>query len=137
MFISHAHEDKPVFVKAFVDALIERHVSVWYDSYDIRIGEPFWDRIFRALQRARFVVVVLSKSMLKSTGVQEELRYAHLENLDRVKILPILIDNTPFDSLPPSLRSRHILRFPQAVSGSEFFSSVDDLVRQMRDLVNA
>jgi hypothetical protein len=123
-------------VDTFVDALIERQVSVWYDSYDIRVGEPFWDRIFRALQRARFVIVVLSKNMLHSPGVLEELRYAHLENLDRVKILPILIDDTPFESLPPELRSRHIIQFPQATSGVDFLSSVDDLVRQMRELAS-
>jgi serine/threonine protein kinase len=136
VFISHAHQDKLSFVDAFVKALIARHVSVWYDSYDIRVGEPFWDRIFRALERARFVVVVLSRNVLSSAGVLEELRYAHLDNLDRVKVLPILIDDTAFESLPPSLRSRRILRFPSTAGEIEFSSSVDEFVRQMRELAD-
>jgi serine/threonine protein kinase len=134
VFISHAHDDKLAFVDSFVKALTQRSVSVWYDSFAIRVGEPFWDRIFTGLQQARFVIVVLSHNAISSSGVREELRYAHLENVDRVKILPILIDETKFESLPPSLRSRQILRFPRATSGGAFQSAVDDLVKQMRDL---
>jgi len=77
---------------------------------------------------------VLSRSMMQSLAVSEELRYAQLQNLDRVKVLPILIDDTKFEALPPSLRSRHVLRFPPAAAGIKFLSCVDDLIRQMRAL---
>lgn len=133
VFVSHSHHDKEEFVAVFVEALVARGVSVWYDMHDIKVGEPFWDRIFRALQTARFVVAVVSKHLLESRGALEELRFAHLENLDQVKILPILIDHTPVDALPPMLRSRQVMRFP-GVEDPRFFSTVDEFVRQMRSL---
>lgn len=68
VFVSHAHQDKHSFVDAFVQALIARRVSVWCDSHDIRVGELFWDRIFRALESARFVVVVLCRNVLGSAA---------------------------------------------------------------------
>jgi serine/threonine protein kinase len=136
IFVSHCHGDKTRFADPFVKALVSRGVNVWYDSRNLRVGEPFWDRIGTALDRSEFVVVVLSKLSVRSSGVNEELRIARLQNLSRVKILPVVIDGLDINLLPPDLRARQILRFPLASAKRSFGIAVDDLIRQIRELAS-
>ena len=111
IFISHSHLDKVPFVKKFVALLEKKNVPFWLDEKDVKVGEPFWERIGDAIETSDFVVVILSKNSIKSLGVAEELRTAQLYNLKKVKILPIRIDSLSFEKMPIQLRSRHILDF--------------------------
>ena len=134
VFISHSHADKKRFVESFVNALISRGLNIWYDSRDLRVGESFWDRIGTEVDRSMFVIVVLSKNSLRSAGVGEELRIARLQNVSRVKVLPILIDELPIESLPPDLRARQVLRFPLPSARRGFETALEGLVRDIKEL---
>ena len=111
IFISHSHLDKTPFVKKFTALLEKKNIPFWLDEKDLKIGEPFWERISDAIESSDFVVVILSKNSINSLGVAEELRTAQLYNLKKVKILPIRIDSLPFEKMPIQLRSRQILDF--------------------------
>jgi hypothetical protein len=62
VFISHASEDKDAVVRPLAHALRERGLGVWYDEFELRIGDSLRRKIDRGLIASRFGVVVLSPS---------------------------------------------------------------------------
>ena len=64
VFISHASEDKNEIVRPLAHALREAGLSVWYDEFELRIGDSLRRKIDSGLARSRFGIVVLSKSFL-------------------------------------------------------------------------
>ncbi|WP_420608251.1 DUF1883 domain-containing protein [Novosphingopyxis sp.] len=62
VFISHASEDKDDVVRPLANALKAGGLSVWYDEFELRIGDSLRRKIDRGLAGSRFGVVVLSKS---------------------------------------------------------------------------
>ncbi|MGA2704441.1 MAG: toll/interleukin-1 receptor domain-containing protein [Isosphaeraceae bacterium] len=75
IFISHASEDKDDFVRPLAQALIKVGVSVWYDEYEIQVGDSIRAKVDEGLSRSRFGVVVLSPSFFAKakTWPQREL----------------------------------------------------------------
>lgn len=59
-FVCHASNDKPTFVAPFVEALIRKGMTVWYDEYDITIGDDLLAKINDGLANSDFGIVVLS-----------------------------------------------------------------------------
>ena len=62
VFISHATEDKDEVVRPLAAALVEEDLRVWYDEFELRIGDSLRRKIDKGLSRSRFGVVVLSHS---------------------------------------------------------------------------
>ncbi len=62
VFISHASEDKEEVVRPLANALRSAGLSVWYDEFELRIGDSLRRKIDRGLANSRFGVVVLSQS---------------------------------------------------------------------------
>lgn len=60
VFISHASEDKEEVVRPLATALQASGLNVWYDEFELRIGDSLRKRIDRGLSHSRFGVVVLS-----------------------------------------------------------------------------
>jgi hypothetical protein len=61
-FICHSSEDKAEVVKPLADALRERGVTVWYDEFELKIGDSLRRKIDEGIRSSRFGVVVLSPS---------------------------------------------------------------------------
>jgi hypothetical protein len=62
VFISHASEDKDEVARPLAEALQDGGLRVWYDEFELRIGDSLRRKIDKGLARSRFGVVVLSKS---------------------------------------------------------------------------
>jgi hypothetical protein len=62
VFISHASEDKDEVVRPLALALQQGGLSVWYDEFELRIGDSLRRKIDKGLGASRFGVVVLSKA---------------------------------------------------------------------------
>ncbi|MCB1327327.1 MAG: DUF1883 domain-containing protein [Spirochaetales bacterium] len=62
VFISHASEDKHAIVRPLAHALKEHGLRVWYDEFELRIGDSLRRKIDAGLARSRFGLVVLSRS---------------------------------------------------------------------------
>lgn len=60
VFVSHASEDKEDVARPLVMALRERGVKVWFDEFELRIGDSLRRKIDRGLASSRFGLVVLS-----------------------------------------------------------------------------
>jgi hypothetical protein len=62
VFISHATEDKGGIVRPLAHALRERDLRVWYDEFELRIGDSLRRKIDAGIARSKFGVVVLSSA---------------------------------------------------------------------------
>lgn len=74
VFISHASEDKDAVVRSLAHALDEDHgLRVWYDEFELRIGDSLRRKIDAGIARSRFGVVVLSQAFFAKNWSQYEL----------------------------------------------------------------
>ncbi|MCG8605092.1 DUF1883 domain-containing protein [bacterium] len=73
VFISHASEDKDSIVRALADALVAENLRVWYDEFELRIGDSLRRKIDLGLAKSRVGLVVLSKSFMSKGWTNYEL----------------------------------------------------------------
>lgn len=73
VFISHASDDKDEVVRPLAEALKEGGLAVWYDEFELRIGDSLRQKIDRGLAKSRFGVVVLSKDFFRKGWPNYEL----------------------------------------------------------------
>jgi len=73
VFISHASEDKDEVVRPLAHALKSSGLKVWYDEFELRIGDSLRRKIDKGLARSRFGVVVLSRSFFQKGWPNYEL----------------------------------------------------------------
>jgi hypothetical protein len=73
VFISHATEDKDEIVRPLANALVSAGLRVWYDEFELRIGDSLRRKIDSGLARSRFGIVVLSHSFFAKNWTQYEL----------------------------------------------------------------
>lgn len=90
VFISHATEDKDEVVRPLANALVGEGLRVWYDEFELRIGDSLRRKIDSGLARSRFGVVVLSHSFFAKNWPQYELDGLEtLEMTGKQVILPL------------------------------------------------
>lgn len=70
VFISHATEDKEEIVRPLATALVVRGLRVWYDEFELRIGDSLRRKIDAGLANSRFGVVVLSPNFFAKNWPQ-------------------------------------------------------------------
>ena len=73
VFISHASEDKDGVVRPLAHALQHSGLRVWYDEFELRIGDSLRRKIDIGLTRSRFGVVVLSRAFFAKGWTNYEL----------------------------------------------------------------
>lgn len=73
VFISHAAEDKDVIVRPLAHALQNRELVVWYDEFEMRVGDSLRRKIDEGIARSRFGIVVLSQAFFAKSWPQYEL----------------------------------------------------------------
>ena len=90
VFISHASEDKDDFVRPFATLLREKGLLVWYDEFELKIGDKLRRKIDEGLSASRYGIVVLSNSFFRKEWPQKELDGLFaIEDGGRDVILPI------------------------------------------------
>jgi len=94
VFISHASEDKDRFVRPLAEALRNRGVTVWYDEWELEVGDSLVEKINDGLSRARYGVVVLSPGFFSRNWPKAELDSLAAQELreGRRSLLPIWLD---------------------------------------------
>lgn len=73
VFISHATEDKDEIVRPLAHALHDEGLSVWFDEFELKVGDSLRRKIDYGLANSRFGVVVLSKAFFAKNWAQYEL----------------------------------------------------------------
>lgn len=73
VFISHASEDKDEIVRPLANALVDKGIKVWYDEFEMKIGDSLRRKIDKGLANSRFGIVVISKDFIKKGWTNYEL----------------------------------------------------------------
>lgn len=73
VFISHASEDKDEVVRPLAHELQNAGLKVWYDEFELKIGDSLRRKIDKGLATSKFGVVVLSKDFLGKGWTNYEL----------------------------------------------------------------
>lgn len=73
VFISHASEDKDAVVRPLATALQNKGIRVWYDEFEMRIGDSLRRKIDQGLANSRFGIVVISSFFVKKGWTNYEL----------------------------------------------------------------
>ena len=100
VFLSHASSDKP-FVRRLSGRLRKAGVEVWLDERQLLVGDSLPEKVFKGVDEARAVIVVISATSVQSKWMHNELRAAIQRMIDGMcRVIPVLIDSI---DLPPEL----------------------------------
>ena len=89
-FICHASEDKGAFVRPLANALKKMGFRIWYDEFELRVGDKLHQSIDKGLSVSRYGVVVLSKAFFDKNWPRYELDGLAAREIEGEKvILPI------------------------------------------------
>lgn len=112
LFISYASEDKENFVRPLAEALKRQGLKVWFDEYEIRIGDSLRQRIDQGLIHSQYGLVVISPTFFEKQWTQYELDgLLARQNAGERIVLPILYQLTPHELLqrcPPLAGIAHL-----------------------------
>lgn len=90
VFISHASEDKKEFVATLADTLTRFGIKVWYDEYELKLGDSLSRSIDAGLAKSDYGLVVLSKDFFAKRWPERELSgLVSREMVGKKVILPI------------------------------------------------
>ena len=64
---------KDEIVRPLANALVEKGVKVWYDEFEMRIGDSLRRKVDKGLANSRFGIVVISKDFIKKGWTNYEL----------------------------------------------------------------
>jgi hypothetical protein len=130
LFICHASEDKDDFVKPLVEALGKQNLKVWYDEFELRLGDSLLRSIDKGLRHARFGVVVLSHSFFSKPWPQKELDGLAARETENEKVILPIWHNLTKDEV---LKYSPILAGKLAVSSSKGIDGVvNEILRVVR-----
>ena len=73
VFISHASEDKEEVVRPLANALKDRKLNVWYDEFELKIGDKKKKKIDKGVAKSKFGIIILSKNFIKKGWTNYEL----------------------------------------------------------------
>lgn len=131
VFISHASEDKDEVVRPLAIALQSSGLSVWYDEFELRIGDSLRRKIDKGLASSRFGVVVLSKSFFGRGWPEYELDGLVTRSVSGEQILlPIWHNVTKREVIgySPSLADR-LARSTTSHTVEEIAAEIVDVIR--------
>lgn len=89
-FICHASEDKDGFVRPLANLLKKKGFRIWYDEFELRVGDKLHQSIDKGLRVSRYGIVVLSKAFFDKNWPRYELDGLAAREIEEKKvILPI------------------------------------------------
>ncbi len=104
VFLSYSHKDETTVSRVAV-LLKERGIDVWYDEWKLSVGSSLIHEIQEGIRQADFIVVFFSENAMASPWVREEYeasKIRQIESREKVKILPVRLDDCEFPLLMSS-----------------------------------
>lgn len=128
-FISHASEDKNDIVRDLADSLKNNGFEVWYDEFELKIGDSLRKKIDTGLRNSRFGIVIISPYFVKKNWTEYELNGMVAREMNGHKvILPIWhkISKDEVLEFSPSLADKMAL--------NTSIHSTEDIINALKDL---
>ena len=99
-FISHASEDKDDFVRPLAGILKEYGFRIWYDEFELEIGDSLRESIDKGLVTSRYGIVVLSPKFLDKNWTKYELNSLVAREIEGKKVILPIWHNVTSESPP-------------------------------------
>src|SRR5262245_59511307 len=108
-FLSYASEDRDSVATPLANHLIKQGLNVWFDRFELKVGDSLRERIDHGLSQSRFALVVLSRAFFRKQWTVRELNGLVQREVDGQKmILPVWhgVDETAVRKFSPPLADR-------------------------------
>jgi len=131
VFISHASNDKDEVVRPLAVALQNKNLKVWYDEFELKIGDSLRQKIDKGLANSRFGIVVLSKHFIKKGWTNYELDGIISKSISGQQVvLPIWHDITKQEVLDysPSLADK--------VARNTAIYTIEEIAEEIAEVIN-
>lgn len=94
IFLSHSSKDKD-FVRRLANDLKSNNVPVWFDEWELQVGDSLNQKISDGISESGWLAVVISINSINSKWVEKELNAAFTTELEKkqVFVLPIVIED--------------------------------------------
>jgi predicted nucleic acid-binding Zn-ribbon protein len=128
-FISHASEDKEDIVRNLADALINNGFKVWYDEFELTVGDSLRKKIDSGLKNSKYGIVIISPSFVKKNWTEYELNGMVAREMNGHKvILPIWhkISKDEVLQFSPTLADKMAL--------NTSIHSTEDIIKALKEL---
>lgn len=132
VFISHASEDKDQVARPLAEALRIRGLSVWYDEFELKIGDSLRRKIDQGLAHSNFGIIIISRNFINKGWTNYELDGLITRALTgEQQILPIWHDITKQEviNFSPSLADK--------LARNTAVNTVEEIADEIADLINA
>ena len=125
IFLCHSSLDEP-FVNKLAEDLRAENLPVWYDKWELEVGDSLHAKISEGIEDSSFLAAVLSKNSIKSDWVARELNSGLVIELEKrdVFVLPIVIDDC---RIPLFLRDKVYADFR-----SSYDAGLEAILRRVR-----
>lgn len=131
VFISHASEDKDELVRPLALALKDTGLRVWYDEFELKIGDSLRRKIDHGLVNSRVGIVVISHAFIKKGWTNYELDGLVTKSVTQEQVLlPIWhnISKNEVIDYSPSLADK--------VARSTATHTVDEIAKEIHGLIS-
>lgn len=124
IFLCHSSKDKS-FVRRLASDLDLKSVPVWFDEWELQVGDSLIDKISSGITESSWLAVVLSRTSVLSNWVKKELNTALIIELEKkqVFVLPILLEDC---DVPIFLRDKVFADFR-----NEYIQGLSSLLRRL------
>jgi hypothetical protein len=104
VFLSYASADRAQAAR-IAESIRQQGWQVWFDDWEIRVGDSIVDKIEDGILRSSYLVLLLSKASVRSRWVKEEINATLMRQLGDhdITLLPVLLEEC---DIPLLLRSR-------------------------------
>ena len=132
VFISHASEDKESVARPLANALVKLGISVWYDEFELKIGDSLRRKIDNGLAHSNFGIVVISKNFINKGWTNYELDGLITRSLTgEQQLLPIWHEITKQEVIDysPSLADK--------VARNTATNTIEEIAEEIAELITA
>lgn len=122
VFLSHSSQDNE-FVRKLAEDLKSQGIQVWFDEWEIKVGDSLNNKIAEGITSSGWLVIILSQNSVKSAWVKKELNAALESELKReqVFILPAIIEDC---EIPLFLQDKKFADFRY-----DYYKGLDELLQ--------
>lgn len=125
-FICHASEDKARVARPLAKQLVEKGFRVWYDEYELRLGDSLRRAIDRGIANSQYGVVILSPDFFAKDWPQRELDgLGSYEVHGRKVILPVW----------HNVNAEYVRRYSPTLAGRYAVSTKNGLDKVVTEIV--
>lgn len=120
-FICHASEDKEDVVRPLAKILTEMGFNIWYDEFELKVGDSLRQSIDKGLINSRYGIIILSKAFFSKNWTKYELNglvakeingkniilpiWHKITKADLMQYSPSLVDKVALDTTKKSIKT--------------------------------